>query len=260
MDESGDDGYPNYSSKLFVLTSLYMPENVWKNNYNQIKDFRRMLKSKYNLPIAMEFHTKAFLTDKNPYRNYKWDLETKKQILKDWVDFIPSLEQIKFINVVIVKPRIIKEDYKVLDAALSYNIQRIENDLLNSDSRFLIITDEGRLGKMRKTARKMQIYNPIASKIYPGSTYRKEIQLLTEDILPKNSKESYFLQITDFVSYLIYLYSLKNFLNENFANRVAQLLEFDDVYNFLNNLKKCLNLKANPNDEFGVVNYPKNKK
>ena len=44
FDESGDDGYPKYSSELFVLTSAYLHHQKWQEIYNSIKDFRKQLK------------------------------------------------------------------------------------------------------------------------------------------------------------------------------------------------------------------------
>ena len=56
------------------------------------------------------------------------------------------------INVMIDKRKIKRFDYKVLENALTYNIQRIENDR-NGKWNYIIITDKGRISPMRKTAR-----------------------------------------------------------------------------------------------------------
>ncbi|WP_204279881.1 hypothetical protein, partial [Serratia marcescens] len=72
-------------------------------------------------------------------------------------------------------------DYDVLKNALTYNVQRIENDLnINPDNRFMIITDEGRVSKMRSTTRQIQKINFIPS-MFNYDTYRKEIEKLIED-------------------------------------------------------------------------------
>jgi hypothetical protein len=263
-DESGDDGYPKYSSELFVLTSIYMSDFFWKSNYNKIINFRRELKQKYNFPVKLEFHTKEFLTDKNPYRNFDWDNQTKNKILYEFFDFFSTLD-IKIINVAINKKVIIKEDYPVLENAFTYSIQRIENDLSAYcnlckyedycvDCNFLIITDEGRIGKMRKVSRKMQQFNYIPSKF--AGMYRKEIKRLLEDPLPKNSDESYFIQIADSIAYIVYLYLTKNLIGNKLANRVANKITYDDIINLLNLIKSKLNLNASKN-EYGIVIYPK---
>ena len=69
---------------------------------------------------------------------------------------------LKIINVIIDKTIIKKDDYPVLNKALTYNIQRIENDS-NGNWNYFIITDQGRIAPMRKTARAIRAYNPIHS-------------------------------------------------------------------------------------------------
>lgn len=265
FDESGDDGYPKTSSQLFVLTSVYMHELFWKSNYNKIKEGRKKLKDYYGFPSKMEFHTKQFLTDKNPYRQFSWDAKIKKEILFYFFSLISTLD-LKIINVVINKQNIIKPEYQVLENALIYNVQRIENDLneycknckieeICLGRKFMIITDEGRVGKMRKTTRRIQSFNYIPSK-YSG-TYRKEIEKLIEDPIPKNSVESYFIQIADAIAYIVYLYALQTFNNSKWTKRVTNKIHYEDVIELLNKIKNRINLKANPQNEYGIVHYPK---
>ena len=147
FDESGDDGFPKYSSPIFLLTSIYMPHVKWKENYNKITEGRRQLKDKYGFPVKLEFHTKYLLTNKNPYRQYGWSDQQRHDIIFDLFQIIADLD-VKIINVAIIKNNIKRVDYNVLDAALTYNVQRIENDLSRlgkPDTNFLIITDEGRM-------------------------------------------------------------------------------------------------------------------
>lgn len=257
FDETGDDGYPKYSSELFVLTSLYMHESVWKDNYNKIHCFRQELKIKYNFPVKLEFHTKQFLTDKNPYRSFNWGHSEKRKIIYDYFELISSLD-VKIINVVINKLNIQSPNYDILDRALTYNVQRIENDLAKShnNARFLIITDEGRVGKMRKITRRVQAFNYIPSKYNKGCYYRQEIQRLIEDPLPKQSSESYFIQIADLISYIVYLYSLDEFNQTKWANRVRNKLSKDNILELLTGIKHRLNLEASSYNQFGIVHYP----
>lgn len=68
FDESGDDGFPKYSSELFVLTSIYFNYQYWKINHQKIYEFRKNLKEEFSFPFRQEFHTKEFLQGKPPYR------------------------------------------------------------------------------------------------------------------------------------------------------------------------------------------------
>jgi hypothetical protein len=70
-DESGDDGFPIYSSPLFCLTATYMHYLSWKENFEAVLDIRRRLKSEFNFPVKIEFHTKYFLLDKHPYKDFR---------------------------------------------------------------------------------------------------------------------------------------------------------------------------------------------
>ncbi|MBN1293685.1 MAG: DUF3800 domain-containing protein [Candidatus Latescibacteria bacterium] len=256
-DESGDDGYPMYSSPLFVLTSLYFNHLHWQNNYKDITDFRRLINSKYGLPVKIEMHTKQFLLNKKPYRNYGFSDNDRIQVIDQFCDFISKLD-VKIINVVINKLLIQTADYMVLDRALTYSIQRIENDLkkINPASKFMIITDEGRLGKMRNTARKIQKFNLIPSK-YGHTPIRQEIKSLIEDPLPKSSKESYFIQLADVIAYIVYLYSIINLGVGRLANRLPEKIVKNKIEDWMDKLKGSINLEASAKDKYGIVSYPK---
>ncbi|PIZ89485.1 MAG: hypothetical protein COX89_01340 [Candidatus Nealsonbacteria bacterium CG_4_10_14_0_2_um_filter_37_10] len=254
FDESGDDGYPKYSSELFVLTSLYLHYQKWREDFSLIREFRQQLKKDFGLPVKAEFHAKYFILNKNPFKEYKISDNDRKKILILFSKFIPNTT-LKFINVAIDKTKIMLNDYPVLENAVKYNIQRIENDLgVDPLNKFMIITDEGRVGKMRKIARKIQRINIIPSKF--SGAYRKEIKLLIEDPLPKKSQESYFIQIADFVAYVVYLYVIKKYLQKKWSKRLELILNFNDVKEILDNLKPSLNLKASK-DDYGIVCYPK---
>ena len=213
FDESGDDGYPVYSSELFVLSCLYMHETRWKENFQSIVNFRKYLKEQYGFPIKEEFHSKEFVTDKNPYHG-KYNPDVRKAILFHHCSFLTTLN-LKCVSVVIDKKNINRENYNVLKNALTYSIQRIENDLDKSfaGERFMIISDEGRVSKMRDTARMLQRINYIPSQ-FGYTSYRKEIKTLIEDPLPKNSKESYFIQFADLVAFVVSLYAKRNLCKE----------------------------------------------
>lgn len=254
-DESGDDGWPKTSTDLFVLSSVYMHHDKWKENYRKVNMFRRELWKSYKFPFSEEFHTREFLLDKDPYKHLNMRKETKKEILELVCSMIATLD-IQIISVCINKKAIRSEDYPVLDRAFTYSIQRIENDLNAKDMRFMIISDEGRVGKMRKTSRRIQRYNPIQSKFKEG-TYRNEIRLLIEDPLPKKSSESYFIQVADTVSYLVSLYMKVQLGLGSIPNRIASYINADDIVMYLDRIKPRLNLKASSANVYGIVCYPK---
>jgi Protein of unknown function (DUF3800) len=258
FDESGDDGYPVYSSDLFVLTSIYIHHSLWKKNYEQIHQFRKQLRKDFRFPVKDEFHTKEFITDKDIYHG-KYTIVQRRELLFRFFQLIPSLD-IKIISVAIDKKKIQRPKYSVLKNSLTYNIQRIENDLnyLGEDARFIIITDEGRVATMRQTTRVIQKVNYIPS-MYGSGKYRKEIKNLIEDPLPKASAESYFIQLADLLSFVISLYVKRNLCNPqlDWGKRIRNVLNYGDEITFLNMIITKLNTKASRSNEFGIVYYPK---
>lgn len=256
-DETGDDGFPEYSSPLFVLTSLYIHYQDWKDGYDAIVKFRRQLHKDFGLPVKTELHTKKFILDKNPYNKFKLSIDDRLLIMDLFCDLIAGLP-FKIVNVVIHKKKIEIAKYDVLDKAFTYSIQRIENDLSknNPPKKFIIITDNGRVGKMRYTARKIQNINFIPSKFNP-TPYRQEIKHLIEDPLPKDSKESYFIQMTDLVSYIIYVYKMETLKCGKHHNRMPKEINITKMTEWLEKLKGSLNLNAAPLDPYGIVCYPK---
>ena len=110
---------------------------------------------------------------------------------------------------------------------------------------------------MRKTARTIRRYNPIQSQ-YSSGYINKPIKNMVEDVLEKDSKESYFIQIADFVSYFVHLYYRQVILKKEFPRRVANVVDIAFVKRVLATLTiDKLNLDANKRSAYGFVIYPK---
>ena len=261
FDEAGDDGFPKYSSELFVLSAMYMPYLQWRSNFLALHELRRTFRKAYGLPVKTEFHTRPFLLNKSLYRDLGLSDSVRLAIVEDYCRAVSELD-VRIISVCIVKPRIEKSAYEVLDWALKLCIQRIENDMRLSggpDARFMVITDPGRVGKMRKTTRKVQRFNYIRSMFGPYS-YRRELERLLEDPLPKDSRESYFIQTADLVSYIVYLYAVFETGHGTIHGRMPSGVTATRVRTWLDLLKPALNLAATRKDEYGVYFHPARKK
>lgn len=257
-DESGDDGYPDSSSKYFVLTALYLHYLNWEDVLRQLVEFRRQIKASYGLPLKLEFHTSAFLKKKKPYTGYGLTSQDRLDIIGDYCDVIASLE-LKIVNVVIVKDKIEMADYRVLDKALQFSIQRIQNDLRpteNPENKFVIITDDGRHTAMRKTSRRMRRINFVPSR-FGGESMRIDISTLIEDPLPKNSAQSYFIQTADLISFVVYLYTCQAQGNPNIvARRIRNFIGPTEIMDWMDRLMPSLNVQASRSDAYGVVFHP----
>lgn len=254
FDETGDDGLKG--SDFFILTGIYMSTAAWKDNYNRIMKMRGFLKKEYGFHIKREMHTRDFLLNKHPYKDYAWSQKERIAIVRKFILCIGELD-IKAINVIIDKTIIKKDDYPVLENALKYNIQRIENDS-NGKWNYILISDKGRIAPMRRTARKICIFNPISSKI-SGDFKDSPIQNLVEDVFEKDSAESVFIQFADFISYFVHLYFKVLRKGGSFPSRINPLVDETFIIGAMNYFKTkgVFNLDAHKDDEYGLVIYPK---
>lgn len=257
-DEAGDDGFPSYSSPLFALSALYMHYLQWQPNFERVQEFRRALRRDFGLPVKLEMHTKYFVLGKKPYRPLGLSAEDRLQVMDLFADLIGSL-QLKIINVVVVKPRLTNQAAVVLDTALKFSVQRIENDLdptRNAEARFMIITDPGRVGAMRSTTRRIQRINYIPSR-FAVTPYRREITALIEDPIQKDSKESYFIQLADFVSFVTYLYAHFETGVGQVHGRMPPTVDQAKIRDWMERMRPSLNTRAAGDDEYGVKIYPR---
>lgn len=256
-DESGDDGWPG-SAHLFVLSGLYLHEHKWRDVFAKLLNLRRQLKADFGLPVRVEMHAKPFLLNKSPYCDFQFDDQTRVRVVDRFCDVLANLPGVQIVNVVINKVNVRDQNYDVLDRALTYSVQRVENDLRKNhpNDRFLIITDPGRIGAMRKTVRRIQRINPIPS-MFSGASYRQEIALVVEDPLQKDSKESYFIQLCDLVAYIVSLHVRAVLGVAGYPRRLPALVNEAKVRGWMTAIRPALNRKAARGDEFGLVIYPK---
>lgn len=259
MDESGDSGKDNNSkdgSPYFILTSIAMNANDWQNNFNQYKNFKRFLKDKYGWHVTEEMHTKDFLYDHNPYRKYGWDSQTRKSLLNDYIACFTNLS-FETVNVIIDKSIIKNASYRVLENAVKYNIQRIDNTYRDKWN-YIIISDTGRVKEMRKIARSICAYNQVPVESL-SQTENMPIKNMIEDILEKDSSDSFFVQIADCISYMVNLYYKVHIKNEDLPGRVGCVLDKNDIVKIMDYFEKrnILNTKASNKNKYGLVIYPK---
>lgn len=263
VDESGDDGFAAYPncSRYFILTSLSIDESNWKNVFGQLQTLRAQLKQQYGLPLKTEIHAGPMIRGNEPYRTLM-SLATRPALAGEFlIDYLRAVAQLQLsiVNVAVDKATIVakwptkpRSDFDVLDIAFRFCLQRLEIGMQATNSNFAVVVDQGRLGAMRKVARKATKFNYVNSSIGNMPT-----QHLLEDPLEKESNQSHFLQVCDAATMAVKLYLDEK--NGEIAARSARLnagLGSIRGSDCMEALKRALNLKAHPADPFGIVCYP----
>jgi hypothetical protein len=263
VDESGDDGFLTYPqcSQYFILTCLSIDESCWKSTFEQLRTLRAKLKQQYGLPSKTEIHAGPMIRGNEPYRTLMGlaaEPALAGAFLMDYLTAVTGLK-ISVVNVAVDKAAIVakwpikpRSDFDILDIAFRYSLQRIEKSMLATNSNFAVVVDQGRLGAMRKVARKATRFNYVNSSIGNVPT-----QHLLEDPLEKESTQSHYLQVCDAITMAVKLYlDEKNAQVATQGSRLTAGLGGITGTKYMQALMPILNLQAHPADPFGVVSYP----
>jgi hypothetical protein len=74
--------------------------------------------------------------------------------------------------------------------------------------------------------------------------------------LPKDSSESYFIQIADLAACVVSLYAVITQRVGHLPKRLPEIVNGDRVIQWMEMLKPALNVKAASDDEYGVKFHP----
>lgn len=262
-DEAGDPGFPRYETPCFILSFLYINAENWGTCFERLLEMRQNLK-KYGLPVRLEFHSREFFLNKKPYHKLGLNNEVREKIIDEMVNSISDLNELglEAINVAIVKEKIMSSKYDVLDKAYIYGLTRIDNSIYFEGNRsmkkgkFMLLIDDGYLHKVRKVSRKMYRYNYVP---YEDSSDSRQIKLetLVDDPLPKNSKDSYFIQVADFIAYLVSQYVYICLKKEQSPKR-RKFVGDEKIQDWMEKIKPIFNMEASKKSEFdyGIVSHP----
>ena len=230
VDESGDDGLAGSPSKIFVLSGLVIHELMWKECLEQIIDFRKRMLSKYDLFMRDEIHASAFI-------NHPGDLVRIKRndrlsILRLFANELASIPYLNIINVIVHKEGK-PLSYDIFENGWQVLIQRFENTIFyknftgpaNSIEKGIIIPDNTNKKKLTHLIRKMRRYNPIPN--LNNSGYRNLVLRNTiEDPFLRDSADSYFIQASDLIAFLLYQYKYPNsFMRKKAGDKYFERLE-----------------------------------
>ncbi|MDN5202006.1 DUF3800 domain-containing protein [Fulvivirgaceae bacterium BMA10] len=242
VDESGDPGIDQYSSPHFILTSLIIHEDEWKEYLNRLKTFRKSLKEKYGLNQRTEIHASELIRIKSidEYRDIR--KTDRINILRDYCGQIPIIfNNVKIINICF-KTSDFNDATKLQTTAWARLIQRYDIYLKkNVKDKGIIVADDTDANIIMQLLRKMRVYNPVNSH-YSDGYYNAPVDNIIEDIFQRSSHQSYFIQTVDVIAHLLYRKeypkgSLKKFGIEKMFTRFEPIL-----------LKE-----ASKADDFGIV-------
>ncbi len=223
-----------------MIAGVVFSDKYWTENLQNLKDFRRHLRKKYNILISTELHATEIWNNRGDFRKINLTMAQRKRLFSEILLFARKLKDMKIIVVSADKSSARLNNQNIKDLSWKYLFQRFEN-LLNERKDFgQIYTDFGHESDQRRILRRMRIYNPIPSK-FTGFV-RKEIKWVIEDPNIRDSKQSYFIQLVDICAYICRL-----------RNDITKNHKFWKLHKFYKILRPVLLKEASGFDKEGFV-------
>lgn len=193
IDDSRDE-------KLCVFAALAIPAEQWQQAFAQVRQFRRHLKQAYGIYVYKELHAWKFVSGRGQIADRVVPKGLRCQIFKDALQMVTSLPGARLFNAVFPADQEMRAFERLLN--------RINRAMVSWDSRAILICDTGKETVYTRLARKMQVYNPVPSKLGvwkdTGTAVKNiPIERIIEDPFFKKSEQSYFIQLADFCAYAL---------------------------------------------------------
>jgi hypothetical protein len=176
--------------------------DVWLNRFDRLIGFRRHLRKLFGVPVRAEIKANYLLRNGGPYFSKNPLSEpARRAIYRQSMRLQPKLGLDCF-AVVIDKERAAEKyaDRPVQEIAWEWLLQRLERRTHYESDHVLLVHDEGDQATIRKLARMTRRAGTAGSAFGTGRL-SVPFERLIDDPVPRDSQQSYFLQLADLCAY-----------------------------------------------------------
>lgn len=202
VDESGDDGTKNGASKSYALGCVMIDGAEWTSAFDQMIAFRRSLRDRFGIPVRAELKANYLLRNGGPLRRRPLSEQARFKLYRSLLRVQPKLGVTTF--AVVVDKAAAVEKFQTArppsDVAWEYLLQRLERRATKEETEIMVVHDEGDALTVRKRARRARRAGTAGSQLGTG-ILEVPFERLLDDPVPRNSEQSYFLQLADLNAY-----------------------------------------------------------
>jgi hypothetical protein len=203
VDESGNVGWNG--SWTYTLGCVMVRGVDWPGTFDRLIAFRRFLRARFGVLVRAEIKANYLIRNAPPFRNLGLGDQARADIYRQAIRLQPKLGMLTF-GIVINKGnlRAKNPDRDPRDVAWEFLLQRFERFSSPVGSHpgepVLLVHDEGEGAIVRKLARKARRAGTAGSAFGTG-LLKRPARLLLDDPVPRDSRQSYFLQMADLTAY-----------------------------------------------------------
>lgn len=225
----------SYERPFQIYAAIAIPANRWKECFDSVKEWRRRLKASDGVLITKEFHATEFCAGRGRLGEQIVGKYRRSRMFREGLQLLNSMEGVKVFTVC---------RQSQTDWALERLLTRINKTLGAWDSYGVLMIDQGKEAEITRLLRRLGVYNPVPVYVAPGVTQTQNLKLerILEDPVFKESKNSYFVQLADFVAYAL-LRREKHLPNKN-------VYGYHECFDLL---ADCVVREASIRDPMGVI-------
>jgi hypothetical protein len=229
----------SHDEEVYVFSALALPVGQWRQAYQQVRDWRQSLQRTNGIDVHKELHAWKLISGRGRPSDRIITKKERAAIFREGILLVSKLPGARLFNVIFPK----KEDERAYEELLN-GINRV---LQAWGSFGMLICDQGKEKIYTMLARRMTSYNPIPlrfdAKTSIGLSYRNiPIERIIEAPFFKDSEQSYFIQLVDFVAYSLLR-----------RERLIPSKSKYDVHLFFDQLADLLVREANRKDPEGIM-------
>lgn len=194
VDESGDKGAKG--SDTYSLGCLMLSADDWPSSFDAMLNFRRFLKTRYGIRARAEIKANYLMRGKKDLTGL--GDSQREAIYRSHMRMVPKISGSAF--AVVIEKRALVVGRDPFDTAWEFLLQRLERESDRTGHPVMVVHDEGDNLGVRKIARKARRAGSAGSAF--GTTYfKRPFTALLDDPVPRDSQQSYFLQLADLIAY-----------------------------------------------------------
>jgi Protein of unknown function (DUF3800) len=203
VDESGDPG--KLGTECFALGCVLVEGGAWPSVFDEVIAFRRFVRSSYGVPVRAEIKASFLLRNGGPFRALRVGAEFRHRIYRQSMR-LPAKLGLSVFAIVINKAELWTVKGPTADPkeyAWTYLLQRLERFSSKNRQAIIVVHDEGDERAVRALSRKARRAGGAGSHYGTGHLARP-FGGLVDDPVPRDSAQSYFLQLADLSAYAAY--------------------------------------------------------
>jgi len=201
VDETGDTGPVSKTgaSGCFGLGCVLVDAETWTDSFDGLLAFRRSIRDDFGIRMRAEIKANTLIRNGGSIRDLNLAPSQRGLVYRYHLNTLGAIGARAFAVVVDKRSTGVSRN-DCLEMAWVTLLQRLERTTSQEKTGVLIVHDDGENSSVRRIVRKARRRLTAGSAFGTGSL-TNPLRRLVEDPVPRNSQESYFIQMADLVAY-----------------------------------------------------------